>query len=414
VAAREFQFVQPLPAPPEGATRLYVVFNVTRALIDKREPIPAAGLQWIPNVALSLDRPATPGTDPLPNVVAFQILAPPPGGHARGLKLRAFGEPPEPVKLVFRRGTRSTVFASRGAPCADTEDLWRVDSELPVDRHVFGPAEFLQALEARIAGAPPERQQALRFFLDLDRRTSLVLAQQGQGDLIQAQGFVLPALIRSVQRRHRSLVANGGAYAPLQHDVAAAYLSFYTKIFWDLLLLHFPSAAAPAGPLPALPPDATPENWFDLAAFEQAFEAFADGALRQRIRIPDLALLQHYDSFASAWATQPSSGYFFLFGELALVAAELGVHAEFWTRLSHVMVRSQHLFAERYQPRKPLPAGRALPMMTDYHGCNFRAGPTAAIPAGYAGKRDLPSLSIAAADNAHSFLGGEVAAPPPA
>ncbi len=411
-----------LPPIPEGATRMYLVFNVTRAMLDKAFVHPAEGLLRIGDVAASLDWDQLPGTpDPLPNVLGWNLTAVAPGRvRATEVRIRASVEYPELVKFVFDQPHSSKVFASRETFCADSAQLFGLDSELPVDEHAFGPVEYRDALDAKIgnSNSPPQRHR--RFFAQLDRRTDSTMAEgflavAEHSDLNQALPFVLKAARRSLQGRHGAIQANGGTYVLFGHEVNAQYVRYFSLLFWKLFVEHFPPAARPAGDPPDEPPAVGFENWIDVADIEAAFEAFADGQLRLPLQIPELALAPR--SFAAAWTTQPSSGLYFLFAEFALLAAETGVHPELWTRLANVMVRSQVLLARRYEPS--VPPGEEGYEATDYRGCGYRSG--AMLTADDRNRiqqvramAGLPDLAVAAADHMARYMGGERPAVAPA
>lgn len=84
---------------------------------------------------------------------------------------------------------------------------------------------------------------------------------------------------------------------------------------------------------------------------KRAFAAFASGETRFQV-------VKHSDGTEEGmWTTQPSSGYFFLFGELALVAATLARHdadpdaTHLWSHLAEAAIRAQPVFVAAYARR---------------------------------------------------------------
>ena len=70
---------------------------------------------------------------------------------------------------------------------------------------------------------------------------------------------------------------------------------------------------------------------------------------------------------SKAWACQPFSGFYFYFGEFALLAVDSDVDKETWLRLGRAYVRSQETFARAYPPSRSTPKDLA-----GYHACNYR------------------------------------------
>jgi hypothetical protein len=145
------------------------------------------------------------------------------------------------------------------------------------------------------------------------------------------------------------------------------------------------------------------DNSEGLARFERAYEMFANGEL-------GLYLPQ-----SSAWTCEPSSGYYFLFAEFALLAtdpatplaAALGEDRALWERLCNVLVRTQEIFCRVYAPRRTRKRDFASYTATNYF--DRRA------PLGVGDKADLrrrfegatlDSLARAAADNVVAHLSG--------
>jgi hypothetical protein len=260
---------------------------------------------------------------------------------------------------------------------------------------VFDHAEYQRAMRNVLDALPPSvLTRAREFFHALDRHTEADLvksnpfptptAAEGKRVLAAAQ-FVrrgLDVRMSARMREHRA--------APFRSTPFADPLSFrppvqrVSDVFLRLLWQHFPDG----------------RGGLDLAGVEEAFELFATGELRL-----------HLDEL-DVWTTEPSSGAFFLFGELALLATECEVEPELWTRLANVMVRAQELFCRTY----PVRAER--PRLADYSTASYapdgRPSPSerAALRALYAGLTH-EELSMAAMRNLERYAPGELDAAEP-
>jgi hypothetical protein len=133
-----------------------------------------------------------------------------------------------------------------------------------------------------------------------------------------------------------------------------------------------------------------------LTAIEKAFEEFANGELRVRIKVKK----------TTYWTTQPSSALYFLFAEFAFLACEAGVSAPAWENLANVLVRTQPTYCNAY---KPPSATASPPFFGEYAACNYCANKPLEsahfenLRADYAGL-SLDDLRRRAACNAHTYF----------
>lgn len=198
--------------------------------------------------------------------------------------------------------------------------------------NALDPVGHLDSLDRRLdelGRDEDEHVPARRFFAELDRATNpfLLKGLVARGRIHREDAELRALAVESlgnelrqrIQVRCRGLDERAGTCLRLEERVLSHLLSkcrTISQLFLALVEEHFGS---------------------DHSAFERAFEWFANGALR--MTLPSLVV-----------TLQPSSGNFFLFGELALMAHDHGIEPERWKRLANVMVRSQRIFARVYAP----------------------------------------------------------------
>jgi hypothetical protein len=78
-----------------------------------------------------------------------------------------------------------------------------------------------------------------------------------------------------------------------------------------------------------------------LSAFQQAFEQFANGELRNPLRGPG--------------AGEPDGGAYFLFAEFAWLCVESDIHLDFWATALRAFVKTQEIFVRVYRPEPGSP-----------------------------------------------------------
>ena len=130
---------------------------------------------------------------------------------------------------------------------------------------------------------------------------------------------------------------------------------------------------------------------YSPSTIARASELFASGQLRTPLK--DLAI-----------ACQPSSGYYFLFGEFALLAVDNGLCPAEWTALARVLLRTQPVFAKTDAPRAaPAKPGFGSYSSSNYCGLKMTPQELAALERQYAAAVDL---AVKAGRNAKNHLGG--------
>ncbi len=189
--------------------------------------------------------------------------------------------------------------------------------------------DYLAALDAALIG-PSRCTRFRRYFAELDRQANLNLlpALVARGELSPSEAasrrrmvlWIVPLLRRRLQARARQLDPRSRPGVPRELRAWVAALSRMQLEIADEFFVR--------------------RGTFDLEAFEDAHERFANGELR--LRLP-----------SGVWTTQPSSGYHFCFGEFALLALDERVHADRWRPLLNVLIRTQRIFARAYHPATP-------------------------------------------------------------
>jgi hypothetical protein len=324
-----------------GSASVDVVFNANRArelrlLRDTFSAKEVLGLAADPLPPLSFELPR-------PNVLRIPVR---PGGAPVGGERVLVGcadEFPEIVQLVYRDDAGHVVarFTLPEDACASEGGAF-VERAVPEAERTtlpFDAVAFVEQLERLLASAPDlPITRYRRFFAHLDRETNvsllpclverLELGADEQGYRVGRIRLLMEVLTHRTSARARGALAPGAPLAladlvPAVRHVSALLLRIVDAHFGD-----------------------------DLAAFEEAFEMFADGDLR--LQLP-----------SKAWTSQPSSGFFFFFGELALLALDCDVDAARWTALGNVLIRSQRIFARRYAPDDA-----ATATFSSYSSCN--------------------------------------------
>ncbi len=198
---------------------------------------------------------------------------------------------------------------------------------------------------------------AQKFFADLDSETHYRLFHHrvlcvDPDDCYEydyrknAIDYVASKLLERLTERAKTYTADpeltgAGAYTP-STSVSAGYLDYVAELFQSVVEKHYGAGAA-----------------FDKAAFDQAFERFACGELRIEVTAKD----------TTAWACQPSTGFYFLFAELAFARLDVNANEEPWKSALAVLVRTQPMFCTVYAP-DPIPPNAQL---QHYNACNFDA-----------------------------------------
>jgi hypothetical protein len=304
---------------------------------------------------------------------------------------------------------QAALYQADSPTCTDTEWAVKPFTTGTLYGTFVTPEEYLRLVAEQIANLPAANDRAASsFFYELDKRTSAHFLHLTYADseaeyqlyceVTQLLFATLPQRLRLRKLEKQSGTPYWSGGYPgwlLKSNIASpnwfVALDAMENLFSTLLKTWFPA------------PQPTADG-IDWAAYDAAFERFGAGYLR--LQLPG----------SGTWTTQPSSGYYFLFGELALLCAELRwsqqsfALTDFWTKLANVMVRTQPIFCARYGPT-PGP-GRS---MQDYSGCYFQdlVPPQAQIDDLIVQQRalttgmDLAALSELAAQHAVDWLADE-------
>lgn len=192
-----------------------------------------------------------------------------------------------------------------------------------VESLLMGPKEFLKQLWDSL---DCEKVPAGCFFADLDRRThpqlvdachQLFPAVLPSADLLAVKLAVSSLMIALREQ----LLARTGAKDEMPrrtylHKHLRNHAQYISRLFLRLARHYFPDSKT---------------GGIDVAKFEAAFEMFALGELK--VALPN-----------GVTATQPSSGYFVFFAEIAFFCYISGIDAAEWTPLINVLVRAQEPF----------------------------------------------------------------------
>lgn len=281
-------------------------------------------------------------------------------------------------------GERSAiVWGDAGAPASSAEGAPPVDEPIgdfcagdvsvtirpgPPTRHLYGPKEYMAEMERRLEWAGPGQHER-RFFYGVDRAThprllGAKLARSPMRHIVQT----------SFEHRAARFRKRRDATPPESVD----YADSAVREFLDMVFDIFEPLLADLAP----------------GEIDDAMDHFANGALR--MRLPN-----------GEWTTQPSSGYFFLFGEVGLLGVELR-GPEAWLPVARAAIRAQEIFVRVYEdPRGP--KGR----YDRYSPCAFNEArrvdraAQASLRASY-GAMDHGALQRRAAENALRWLPGVV------
>ncbi|HED65675.1 MAG TPA: hypothetical protein ENJ09_08990 [Planctomycetes bacterium] len=225
------------------------------------------------------------------------------------------------------------------AEIVDAEDLWERDRVTGAFR--ASPVDYLNELEAAIEALPAGPLRAGRsFFFELDRRSEAALAPVTLPPAeYAAHRSALNGALGGLVRRFESRFAGDGTPTPVSGALRQDVGHFST------LLARLARAAFPAA--------GTSESaGVEVPALAAAFERFANGELR--LFLPGVGV----------WTTQPSSGFYFFFAELAFACIELDIDADLWRPVLPTLVATQRIFADLYRPD---PVEVPAPDQADYH-----------------------------------------------
>jgi hypothetical protein len=271
------------------------------------------------------------------NVVRYRV-APDRWVESASIPMLSQGEPSEFVKYVLRDRTgRVTRILQRpfhpglqqlvtiACPECDPDDpALEIDARAYID-------EVKSELKK-----PGSNRKLQRFFARLNLHTSVTLWER----LVEQAGrpiekYLEPKLVRDWQEMQEMI---GGRMSVLYGRLAAR-------------VSGAPSAGQGSDPdmQEIVRVQATLFRSLSAALLEEAFEKFANGELR--LPLPRLGAI----------AVQPSSGFYFLWGEFWMLAHELGglgVDRDQILRWAKLLVRTQEIYALSYAPTTNVPVGQ--------------------------------------------------------
>ncbi|MBI3818581.1 MAG: hypothetical protein HY286_07825 [Planctomycetes bacterium] len=283
----------------------------------------------------------------------------PKGAGLKDLKdvvVESAGEPAELVKIVLQPA-RGAIQVIDAAPVHPTEMGAMLPSDAKVPREEFITAESYAGELADWMGKindPPSlartrRMQTFFSYLDLATLASLACTkgarrivydesrivykdksarfESGVEDISAMVSQVMATLTQRVMHRPQCqhYITNvTRAECPLANSSGTSMFGVERAIInlFDAILAHFFT---------------NDKGRVELGLIEEAFELFSNGELR--LKLPSLA-----------WACQPSSGFYYYFGEFALLAAT-NLPNSHWLEIARAMVRTQEIFASTYAPR---------------------------------------------------------------
>ncbi len=310
---------------------LFLVFNVKRGKpIDIESPKEIIGIELVRDGSRK----------PLPRNVLHLRLRQKCGRNK--IRVITAVEPLDLVKVIYRDPARKKLLVhavdEKGQVPEQAVEIEDDDGDEKLLEQILDANKYVQEIQQALLDLVQKndpRSNSTQFFWGLDRETHadvLKVAVPSEIDrelraksINRAMSILRDRLIERAKLRTK-----GEALTPLTTPISKDDLAFLKDIS-DLQLRiigkHF---------------DLTSQK--GLSDFEQTFEMFANGELRLRL-----------DS--GAYACQPSSGYYFLFAEFALLAADTSAplaayigaaDAATWGKVCNVLVRTQKIFCEMY------------------------------------------------------------------
>jgi hypothetical protein len=259
------------------------------------------------------------------------------------LKFESLGCP-DIVKIIAYDSARTpiAVFVPRGG-CPDDSDY--IFDELPAAApasNKFGPEEYLAALDKKLDSGDVPNTRYCRYFSELHKHShrSLIpvlekrqfISPESATQRIAAVSWARDTMVERMQSRA------SGCDLPNPVSSLRTRVQHLSLLQLTLIQQYF---GHPSG-----------INLTDLA---RAYEQFANGQLR--FRLEDLV-----------WTCQPSSAYFFCFGEFALMSMDYADPlSSMWERVAPVLVRSQLIFQRVYGPDDPTTA-----TFNSYSACRYK------------------------------------------
>jgi hypothetical protein len=250
-----------------------------------------------------------------------------PGG--KRFEISSLGERPELVKIVARGKSGALAFVPMEGECPhDSSSFWV--SNDPTIAAGFTPRMYVHSMRQALEGGSGEPlTRYRRFFFEIDRRAEprlrVGLSPSECDDL--ERHIDNSAAFLAVRSSFSARLKGYSSWPHRPHPqgrwaINGNDLAYVANVFEGLARQCFPH----------------PARGVDLDETEDAIEMFANGELRMRLPGPEV------------WSTQPSSGSFHLFAELALLVLEQQPSNALWLRLANAFVRSQRIHARVYAP----------------------------------------------------------------
>lgn len=374
------------PLPAEDVQFLLLVFNVPRVrILQMQVGDDLNGFEWVPPgepIEIEADGHDRPYIAELSETMLALRILPKADDFEPSTELEILStiEKVEPTTFAFLSSDTAYLVGSPGSACYDTAKLWL--SEVPLEAATFGPLEYLNQLELELWQKESKKNSYRDFFFDMDRKTELKLAEQYLApmdfDILEdSLPVVMKALTKRFNHRYEEFAADADLCTPCEKCKGAKLeVQHFSTVLIDLMKTHLDDGS----------------GGIDFDKGEEAYEMFANGELR--LQLPD----------SLAWTTQPSSAFYFYFGEFALLCVELEVDVAVWSQLANVLVRTQRIFADVY------PSAADNPAFEDYSACSFKEWRMWTGSEKQKLKDDYANvdLCIAAASNAHEFMPGIV------
>ena len=366
---------------PPATTQAFLdlVFNITRGKV----------LGWLGDEGFFLAQDQSPA-GPAGNALRLAFPWPAPAPEFPEIEIISGHENVELVKVIVRDEQRHAKLVYGPNACGlgyqaylpGTGDWELVSSSITA-------ASYISALDTALgypAAPADDTIQRQRFFAQFDRQTNGQLIDElvNMGALNTYQADMRKLRINSVFNQLRFRVEQRAKAWRPDLVAADALLPVDDQASWEPKLDKTSTLLL----------DVIDSHFDTVEAFADAFVPFANGELR--LHLPTLA-----------WTTQPSSGYFYLFAEFALMACDYGVHRARWEPLANAMVRAQPIFCRVYGP--PDKAGANF---MSYGAWNYACnGQPYDQPEKDAVKSDFetatyPDLCLAAAKHAADFMPG--------
>ncbi len=371
-----------IPSKLEKGDELYLVFNLTRG-----KPRTILRAKTV-GVDVVLESPTQEFSLPS-NVLRLRFTRIP---RSKKLTVETAIEAVEIVKTIHHDRSKKKFLVHT---MAEEDGRPRLVAEHP-DRTEFLREEILDplAFDQEVALALEDLHAFRSYFWELDRQShpdliplqipSMIERETRIGAINRAMDLLRQRLIERGQRRKKGQPLS--PLAPLLRPDDVPYWVTLSDLQLTIIRKHF-ALDSPEG----------------LQRFERAYEMFANGELG--LYLPK----------SGAWACEPSSGYYFLFAEFALLAADpsaplapaLGPERRTWERLCNVLVRTQEVFCRVYAPAKDAKRDFAAYTATNYWNQRKPLGSTdkEALRQRFA-NATLDTLKKTAADNVIQYLPG--------